>query len=44
VDKIFTRIGAHDDIAKGQSTFMVEMTEAADILNNLKPSLSGHPG
>ena len=35
VDKIFTRIGAHDDIAKGQSTFMVEMTEAADILNNL---------
>ena len=37
VDKIFTRIGAHDDIAKGQSTFMVEMTEAADILNNLSP-------
>jgi len=35
VDKIFTRIGAHDDISKGQSTFMVEMTEAADILNNL---------
>jgi DNA mismatch repair protein MutS len=35
VDKIFTRIGAHDEIAKGQSTFMVEMTEAADILNNL---------
>ncbi len=35
VDKIFTRIGAHDDIAKGQSTFMVEMNEAADILNNL---------
>ncbi len=35
VDKIFTRIGAHDDIARGQSTFMVEMTEAADILNNL---------
>ena len=35
VDKIFTRIGAHDDIAKNQSTFMVEMTEAADILNNL---------
>ncbi len=34
VDKIFTRIGAHDEIAKGQSTFMVEMTEAADILNN----------
>lgn len=35
VDKIFTRIGAHDDISKNQSTFMVEMTEAADILNNL---------
>ncbi len=34
-DKIFTRIGAHDDIAKGQSTFMVEMNEMADILNNL---------
>ncbi|MDD4202861.1 MAG: DNA mismatch repair protein MutS [Candidatus Omnitrophica bacterium] len=37
VDKIFTRIGAHDDITKGQSTFMVEMTEAADILNNITP-------
>ena len=37
VDKIFTRIGAHDDISKNQSTFMVEMTEAADILNNLTP-------
>ncbi len=36
-DKIFTRIGAHDEIAKGQSTFMVEMTETADILNNLTP-------
>lgn len=35
VDKIFTRIGAHDEITKGQSTFMVEMSEAADILNNL---------
>lgn len=35
VDKIFTRIGAHDEIAKGQSTFMVEMNETADILNNL---------
>jgi DNA mismatch repair protein MutS len=37
VDKIFTRIGAHDDIGKGQSTFMVEMTEAADIVNNITP-------
>lgn len=36
-DKIFTRIGAHDDIARGQSTFMVEMNETADILNNLTP-------
>ncbi|MCL5408589.1 MAG: DNA mismatch repair protein MutS [Candidatus Omnitrophica bacterium] len=35
VDKIFTRIGAHDEIIKGQSTFMVEMSETADILNNL---------
>lgn len=35
VDKIFTRIGAHDDIARGQSTFMVEMNETADILNNM---------
>ncbi|MCM8773769.1 MAG: DNA mismatch repair protein MutS [Candidatus Omnitrophica bacterium] len=37
VDKIFTRIGAHDEITKGQSTFMVEMTETAAILNNLSP-------
>ena len=35
VDKIFTRIGAHDDISKGQSTFMVEMSETAEIVNNL---------
>jgi DNA mismatch repair protein MutS len=34
VDRIFTRIGASDDIARGQSTFMVEMTETALILNN----------
>lgn len=35
VDKVFTRIGAHDEITKGQSTFMVEMSETAGILNNL---------
>jgi DNA mismatch repair protein MutS len=34
VDRVFTRIGASDDLAGGRSTFMVEMTEAADILNN----------
>ncbi len=34
IDQIFTRIGASDDLAKGQSTFMVEMIEAANILNN----------
>ncbi|MBC8140765.1 MAG: DNA mismatch repair protein MutS [Armatimonadetes bacterium] len=33
-DRIFTRVGAHDDLAAGQSTFMVEMTETAEILNN----------
>lgn len=35
VDKVFTRIGASDDLSRGQSTFMVEMTEAANILNNV---------
>lgn len=35
VDKIFTRVGASDNISHGESTFMVEMTEAASILNNL---------
>ena len=35
VDKIFTRVGASDNIASGESTFMVEMNEAASILNNL---------
>ncbi len=34
VDRIFTRVGAQDDLASGQSTFMVEMTETANILNN----------
>ena len=37
VDKIFTRVGASDNISVGESTFMVEMTEAADIMNNLSP-------
>lgn len=37
VDRIFTRIGASDDISRGQSTFMVEMSETANILNNATP-------
>ncbi len=37
VDRIFTRIGAADDISRGQSTFMVEMVETANILNNASP-------
>ena len=37
VDKIFTRVGASDNISMGESTFMVEMTEAANILNNVTP-------
>jgi DNA mismatch repair protein MutS len=37
VDRIFTRIGASDDLARGQSTFMVEMVETANILNNATP-------
>lgn len=36
-DKIFTRVGASDNISLGESTFMVEMNEAADILNNISP-------
>lgn len=37
VDKVFTRVGASDNISMGESTFMVEMNEAANILNNLSP-------
>ena len=36
-DRIFTRVGASDELSRGQSTFMVEMTEAANILNNASP-------
>ena len=36
-DRIFTRVGASDDLASGQSTFMIEMTEVANILNNATP-------
>ena len=38
IDRIFTRIGASDDLAGGRSTFMVEMTETANILNNATPN------
>lgn len=38
VDKIFTRVGASDDLTSGQSTFMVEMSEVADILKNATPN------
>ena len=37
IDRVFTRIGAADDLARGRSTFMVEMVEAANILNNASP-------
>src|SRR5207253_643060 len=36
-DRIFSRVGASDELTRGQSTFMVEMTEAANILNNASP-------
>ena len=38
IDRVFTRIGAADDLSSGRSTFMVEMTESANILNNAGPS------
>ena len=37
VDRIFTRVGASDNLAGGESTFLVEMNETADILNNCTP-------
>ena len=37
VDRLFTRVGASDEIVRGRSTFMVEMTETADILHNATP-------
>ena len=42
-DRIFTRVGASDELSRGQSTFMVEMTEAANILNNATRAEPGHP-
>ncbi len=43
-DRIFTRVGASDELNRGQSTFMVEMTEAANILNNAGPRSLDNPG
>src|SRR5204863_3643368 len=37
IDRVFTRVGAQDNLARGQSTFLVEMVEAASILNNVTP-------
>jgi DNA mismatch repair protein MutS len=37
IDRVWTRVGASDDLASGRSTFMVEMTETAAILNNATP-------
>ena len=44
VDRIFTRIGASDEIARGQSTFMVEMVETANILHHATEPLAADPG
>ena len=43
VDRLFARVGATDDLSRSQSTFMVEMSETANILNNATPQEPGHP-
>ena len=43
VDRLFSRVGAADDLARGRSTFMVEMVETAGILNQATRALAGHP-
>ena len=43
VDRLFSRVGAADDLARGRSTFMVEMVETAAILNQATAALAGHP-
>ena len=43
VDRLFSRVGAADDLARGRSTFMVEMVETAAILNQAGDALAGHP-
>ena len=44
VDRVFTRIGASDDLSAGQSTFMVEMNEVAGLLKNATARSPAHPG
>ena len=44
VDRVYTRIGASDNVARGRSTFMVEMTETAAILNTATAALAGVAG
>ncbi len=44
VDRLFSRVGAADDLARGRSTFMVEMVETAAILNQATPRSLRHPG